>query len=110
MTQSEISRWSAEVKFFKAYYHFMLFSQYGPIPLIKENIPIDAEGEAAMPKRQPVDDVVNYIVSLLDESIEALPTKVTSATELGRIDQVIAKGCLLYTSRSDATVISAKSC
>ena len=92
MTQSEISRWSAEVKFLKAYYHFMLFSQYGPIPLIKENIPIDAEGEAAMPKRQPVDDVVNYIVSLLDESIEALPTKVTSATELGRIDQVIAKG------------------
>lgn len=90
MTQSEISRWSAEVKFMKAYYHFLLFTQYGAIPIIDTNVGIDAQGKDLMPKRQPVDEVVKYITTLLDEAIEALPQKVTSTSELGRIDKVIA--------------------
>ena len=68
MTQTEITRWSSEVKFLKAYYHYLLFSQYGPIPLIKENANIDATGEELMPKRDPVDEVVDYIVDLIDEA------------------------------------------
>lgn len=91
MTQTEITRWSAEVKFLKAYYHYLLFSQYGPIPLIKENANIDATGEELMPRRQTVDDVVEYIITLLDEATPGLPARVTNTSELGRIDQVIAK-------------------
>lgn len=90
MTQSEISRWSAEVKFLKAYYHFLLFTQHGAIPLIDVNVGIDAKGDELMPKRQPVDEVVQYITNLLDEAIVSLPQKVTSTSELGRIDKVIA--------------------
>ena len=40
LTESERKRWIAEVKFLKAYYHFWLFKSYGPIPIIKENLPI----------------------------------------------------------------------
>ena len=38
----ERARWIAEVKFLKAYYHFFLMQLYGPIPLIKENLPLSA--------------------------------------------------------------------
>lgn len=91
MTQTEISRWYSEVEFLKAYYHYLLFTQYGAIPLIKKNESIGATGDALMPKRVPVDEVVDYIVSLIDEALPGLPTHVTNTSELGRIDQVIAK-------------------
>ena len=90
MTATEKTRWVSEVKFLKAYYHFLLFSQYGPIPLMKTNPGIDAEGDELMPYREPVDDVVEYIISLIDEAKPGLPSHVTASTELGRIDQVIA--------------------
>lgn len=91
MTQSEISRWSAEVKFLKAYYHFLLFSQYGAIPLIKEETPLDTSDESNQVERVPVDQVVDYIVALLDEACDALPMRIINTAELGRIDQTICK-------------------
>ena len=42
LDQFERERWKAEVTFLKAYYHFYLLRLYGPIPLIKENLPISA--------------------------------------------------------------------
>ena len=91
MSQTEITRWTSEVKFLKAYYHYLLFSQYGAIPLIRQNENIDATGDALMPHRESVDAVVDYIVTLLDEATPGLPAHVTNTSELGRIDQVIAK-------------------
>ena len=58
----ERKRWIAEVKFLKAYYHYWLVRMYGPIPLIRENLPISASIEAVQAKREPVDDCFNYIV------------------------------------------------
>lgn len=84
-------RWIAEIKFLKAFYHFWLFRMYGPIPLIKENLPISAKGEEAQRYREPVDDVVEYIVSLLDEAVVDLPLKIEDQTnELGRPTKPIA--------------------
>ena len=91
MTQSEISRWSAEVKFLKAYYHFLLFSQYGAIPLIRKETTLDITDADNVVVREPVDTVVNYIVGLLDEAVNALPMRIINTSELGRIDQVICK-------------------
>ncbi len=91
MTQSEISQWSAEVRFLKAYYHFLLFSQYGAIPIIRENAPIDATGDALYPKREPINVVIDYITSEMDAAAAALPARITNATSLGRIDGLIAK-------------------
>lgn len=91
MTQSEITRWACEVKFLKAYYHFLLFSQYGPIPLIDKETQLDVSDPENQVERRPVDEVVDYIVNLLDEAYEGLPLRVISTSELGRIDQVICK-------------------
>ena len=41
----EAAQWIAEAKFLKAYYHFHLIRKWGPIPLIRENLPIDASIE-----------------------------------------------------------------
>ena len=88
---AEKKRWIAETKFLKAYYHYVLFKMYGPIPLIKTNLSISSSTDEVRVKRSPVDETVNYIVSLLDESIPDLPAVITSqATELGRVTSVIA--------------------
>lgn len=104
LTESERKRWIAEVKFLKAYYHFYLFRMYGPIPLIKESLPVSASIEEVRVSRQPVDEVVSYIVSLIDESVTDLPQNILNeASELGRITKPIAlalKAQVLVTAAS----------
>lgn len=87
----EKRRWSAEVKFLKAYYHFFLLKMYGPIPIVKENIPVSASEEEVRVSRRPVDEVFDYVISLIDEAIEDLPDRVEDEnSELGRITLPIA--------------------
>ena len=84
------ARWIAEVKFLKAFYHYYLVRMYGPIPLIEKNIPISAPPEDVRVKRRPVDECVNYITTLLDESYQDLPLLITNkGDELGRITKPI---------------------
>lgn len=97
-------RWIAEAKFLKAYYHFILFRAYGPIPIIDKNLPINAPLAETQVKRQPVDSVVHYIANLLDSAAVHLPASITNtASELGRITKPIAlslKARLLVTAAS----------
>ena len=85
-------RWISEVKFLKAYYHYYLMSLYGPIPIIRENLPVSASPSEVRVYREPVDDVVAYINELLDEAtINQLPLAIEDRTnEMGRITQPIA--------------------
>jgi len=90
LQEVEKQRWISEVKFLKAYYHFYLLKMYGPIPLIRENLAVDADQQALKVKREPIDICVNYIVELLDEATQGLPLVITSeSSELGRITQNI---------------------
>jgi len=104
MEDYEKDRWRAEVKFLKAYYHFWLFRMYGPIELIDESLPIDADIDEIRGKRRPVDECVDFIVNLLDEAIPLLPEIIESeASEMGRITQPIAlsvKATVLVTAAS----------
>lgn len=68
-------RWLAEVKFLKAYYHYLLLRMYGPIVIINENLPISSTPEEVRLKRAPVDKVVAFISDLLDEAKTDLPVK-----------------------------------
>ena len=89
----ERDQWIAEVKVLKAYYHFMLMQIYGPVPLIRENIPVDVDASKVRVLREPVDDCVQYMVELIDEATrgELLPLNVLDvAGELGRITKPIA--------------------
>jgi len=85
----ERERWIGEAEFLKAYYHYYMLRMYGPIPVMRNSIDIDAED--IFTRRQPVDVCVDYIAALLDSSYEKLPMKITDEnTELGRITQTIA--------------------
>ncbi|WP_158856095.1 RagB/SusD family nutrient uptake outer membrane protein [Lunatibacter salilacus] len=104
LTDSERTIWAAEAKFLKAYFHFYLMRMYGPIPVIRENIEVSSGAEAVRVKREPIDDVVNYIVEILDEAIPNLPLVIEDrALELGRGTAVAAamlKAQVLVTAAS----------
>ncbi len=90
LISSERERWIAEVTFLKAFYHYYLLKAYGPIPLVKENIAVDAKPEDLLVYREPFEDCVEYIVSLLDEALPNLPLQILDINnELGRITQPI---------------------
>lgn len=102
-------RWIAEVKFLKAFYHWYLLKAYGPIPIIDENLPISASSDEVQVERRPVDEVVDYIVALIDEAVgedayAGLPVKIDNqATELGRVTKAVAlsiKAKVLVTAAS----------
>ncbi|WP_423126854.1 RagB/SusD family nutrient uptake outer membrane protein [Gaoshiqia sp. Z1-71] len=104
ITEAERKQWIAEVKFLKAFYHFYLMRLYGPIPIIRENIPIHAGIEDVQVFREPVDEVVGYIVELINEAVPDLPLVIYDRiTSLGRITQPIAlavKADVLVTAAS----------
>lgn len=96
---SEKQRWIFEVKFLKAYYHWLLIQQYGPIIMVRENLPISSTPEEVRQYREPLDDCIEYILSLLDEVIgqdddefgDRLPDKIDLMfTEYGRITRPMA--------------------
>lgn len=87
----ERERWIAEVKFLKAYYHFYLFRQYGPIPIVDQNLPVSTDVDEVAIYRNTVEEVTEYIVNLLDEAAAVLPTIIENTTEeMGRITKPIA--------------------
>lgn len=91
LTLEERNRWLGEVKFLKAYYHFVLLRMYGPIPIIDHNLLISATPEAVRIRRMPVDTCVNYIATLLDSAAVKLPNFLPKVfTEAGRITRPIA--------------------
>ena len=102
----EREKWKAEVKVLKAYYHFCLVQMYGPVPLLRENLPVYADVTTVKVEREPVDECFRYIVELIDEACtgEELPLEVTNPTdEWGRITKIIAlalKAKVLVTAAS----------
>ncbi|NRF40537.1 RagB/SusD family nutrient uptake outer membrane protein [Pedobacter foliorum] len=104
LKETEKRRWIGEVKFLKAYYHYYMVRMYGPIPLVKKNLPVDATVSQVQVFRAPVDSCFNYITELLDEAIPSLPESIDNPTrELGRVTQLIAlsvKAKVLVTAAS----------
>mgnify|MGYP001208879167 CR=1 FL=1 len=94
LEEDERLKWLDEVKVLKAFYHFWLMQMYGPIPIIDQNISVGASPDETNVKRESVDDVVSYLVQILDEVIEAenLPGLINYIyTDMGRITMPIAK-------------------
>lgn len=91
LPDDERARWIAEVKFFKAFYHYYLLQLYGAIPLIKENKLIGSTIDEVKVYRDPFDEGVEYIAQLCDEAMEDLPLSINNiASEMGRITRPMA--------------------
>ncbi len=91
LDEQEKKLWIAEAKFLKAYFHFSLLRMYGPIPIGNTNIQVSSGLEAVRVKRDPVDEVVDYIVQLCDEAIADLPAATMDmAQDAGRANGMMA--------------------
>jgi hypothetical protein len=92
MMEEERTRWIAEAKFLKAYYHWLLLRMYGPISIVDVNLPLSASVEEVKLYREPIDDVVEYIITTLEEALLDLPEErdVIEGTEAGRANKLIA--------------------
>jgi len=91
--EAERQQWIGEAKFLKAYYHYYLMRMYGPIPIIEENVSIDAPEGAIEVSREPIDESIDYLVQLLDEASVVLPPQILDTqNELGRITRPIVLG------------------
>lgn len=89
----EKRQWAAEAKFLKAFYHFWLLRCYGPVPIARENFPISASGEEVRVFRRPVDEVIDYIIVLIEEAEQDLPLELLDDNlDYGRLTLPIALG------------------
>jgi hypothetical protein len=90
MDEITMKDWTAQVKFLKAYYHFLLVQHYGPIVLSDQVIsPEETNEELMFPKRRKIDECFDFIINLINEAIPDLkPT--TSETDYGQINKSIA--------------------
>ena len=89
--EMERRQWIAEVQVLKAFYHYYLMIHYGPIPLARTQISVGASSSTAQQHRDPLEDVVDYIVELVDEAMPDLLSQIDNpAQDMGRVTKPIA--------------------
>lgn len=71
LLEDELTQMKANVRFMRAFYHYLLFEQYGPIILVKEKI-YNATEDQDVP-RNTVDEVIEYI----DSELTAVASELT---------------------------------
>ena len=71
--EDELARLKNEARFLRAYYHYLLFELYGPIPIMTEISEPSASDLDYY--RNSVDEVVQFIDSELNECYNELPEK-----------------------------------
>ncbi len=87
----EREQWRGEAKVLKAYYHFFLMRQYGPIVIVRDNFGVNTDTELVQLPRSSVDEVAQYIIELIDEGIQSVPGILANEeTEYGIITKPIA--------------------
>lgn len=87
MQATEKADWKAQVKFLKAYYHFMLLQQYGPVVIMDKAVTPDDDPASLYASRSKIDDCFNYIIKTMDEAIPDLILRRTGS-DLGQIDRL----------------------
>lgn len=90
----------AEARAMRALYYFWMLRLYGPVPILKDVVPVNGSGDDILYARTPFDSCVNYIVTQLDSAyneIEAVASSEHPADqpinngEYGRITTGICK-------------------
>jgi hypothetical protein len=89
MSDEEIAEWKAQAKFLKAYYHFSLLQQYGPIVIVDKSVALDATNAELFQDRSKIEDCFDFIIKLIDEAIPYLKDQVDES-ELGQVDKMVA--------------------
>ncbi len=90
MNPNDKAQYIAEAKFLKAYYHFRALQLFGPVPII-DSMQSGNIAKEDIPGRSHFDYCVKYIVDLLDEAAEGLPSEQVNTQYYGRATSVICK-------------------
>jgi hypothetical protein len=91
LSPAERADWVGQVKFLKAYYHFIMLRHYGPIIISDKEVSANAVGDDIYQYRSKVEDCFQYIVNLIDEAVEGGLNETRGTADLGQITSVIAK-------------------
>lgn len=89
MEQKEKDLWKGEATFLRAYYHFNLMKMYGAIPVVNKTIKLDED--FSLIRRNPVDEVANFIANECDQAANLLSWNV-EPIDYGRITKAAALG------------------
>ena len=96
LLEDELTQMKANVRFMRAFYHYLLFEQYGPIILVKDKI-YNATEDQDVP-RNTVDEVIEYI----DSELTAV------ASELTQEPIFEDKDCRAWPTKGVALAVRAK--
>ena len=84
------TRYVGEAIFLRAYYYFLLLRQYGPVVLLKEEMP--STSDFGNMQRTPFDECVEYVVECCDRAEEMLPYSYSSDPDnMGRATKVACR-------------------
>ena len=89
MDETEKAQWIAEGTFLKAYFHFNLVRKWGPVPIVRESLPIDSSVDEVRVHRNNIDECFDFIIELLDKAMPDLPLINPSVDEYGRVNKAI---------------------
>lgn len=88
ISEEERQQWIAQVTFLRAFFHFWLIREYGPIPVVTKAYKPD-EDFASQIVREPIDRCIDFVVSECDKAAAVLPLRVTS-DKYGRVTKAAA--------------------
>lgn len=80
----------AEAKILRAFYYMELIKQYGPMPIIDKELPVDFDYKTL--KRPTFQENIDFIVQDLDDALAdpELPKRITVGSQSGRMTKAIA--------------------
>lgn len=87
LTENELNSLKGEAYFLRAFFHFLSFRAYGPIPIIKHVVGTDEDWSTIV--RQDVDTCADEIADDCDEAFKYLPSQ-RMDTEYGRPSKAAA--------------------
>lgn len=84
------ARFKAEAKVLRAWYYMQLCRKYGPMPVVKEPIEIQAEF-AKLKRPSSFQEIADYMNEEWQEmkNVQELPWRITLATEKGRMTKAV---------------------
>lgn len=69
LTEPEVERYKANVRFMRAAYYFYLMELYGPVPIVTQSLTLNDELDIP---RNSLDEVINFIDTELLETMEGM--------------------------------------
>lgn len=77
-SQDKVEALKVEARFLIAYFHTLLFEQFGPIPIIRGAVDVNTPTEELKVERNSVDEVVDWLDTELLSIANALPKTITN--------------------------------